>query len=393
MDKTHKRILLQRRLDLIKDLESDFISSYLFQEEILTEDDVELIKSERTRKSRAECLLDTIPRKGPRAFQTFVNGLKMDTGSKHLAEMLLRDAEGKGFSDETDSPSVVAGRDGKQENRKAGTPPKAVTSYNMIHKPHGICLIVNNKEFMGYLSERTGSDKDAKNLEELFSSLNFTVRLLNNITGKRMKESIQELAAEDHSSADCLVVCLLSHGTYGKIYASDCELIGITDLLNPLIMCEDRPKLSEMPRLFFIQSCRVQKTAEVIPQKADAEKTKLNSYEVISHSSTVVPSSVPTETTALTSGPLDQELETPSATNILISYSTFPGEVAWRNYESGSWFISALVKVFNAHSKKEDVSSMLDIVAKEVSERTSSSNAKQIPIKLSTLTKKLYLGI
>ena len=97
MDKTHKRILLQRRLDLINDLEIDFILSYLFQEEILTDDDVELIKYERTRKSRAECLLDTIPRKGPKAFQTFVNGLKMNAGSKHLAEMLLQDAEGKGM--------------------------------------------------------------------------------------------------------------------------------------------------------------------------------------------------------------------------------------------------------------------------------------------------------
>ena len=294
-----------------------------------------------------------------------------------------------GFSDETDSPSVVAARTGKQES----IAPKAATSYYMIHKPHGICLIINNKEFMGDLSERTGSDKDARNLEELFSSLNFTVRLLNNTTGKRMKESIQELAAEDHSSTDCLVVCLLSHGTYGKIYASDCELIGISDLLNPLIMCEDRPKLSEKPRLFFIQSCRVQKTAEVNLPKTDAERAKLNSYEVISHSSTVVPSSVSTETTASTSGLLNQELETPSTANILISYSTFPGEVAWRNYETGSWFITALVKVFKAYSKKEDVSSMLDIVVKEVSEKTSSSNAKQIPIKLSTLTKKLNFGV
>ena len=94
MNKNHKKILLQTRVNLVKDLEANDVLNYLYQERILSENDVELVKAEKTRKARAEVLLDTIPRKGKRAFDEFVNSLKQQNGTKHLADMLLDLAQG-----------------------------------------------------------------------------------------------------------------------------------------------------------------------------------------------------------------------------------------------------------------------------------------------------------
>ena len=286
--------------------------------------------------------------------------------------------------DATDSPSVASA---KAEQKRDGKV-HAETRYAMSHKPHGVCLVINNKEFLGGLSERVGSDLDAKNLQELFTALNFTVELVNNATGEKMKKKIEDLANSEHSSTDCVVVCLLSHGVYSGIYASDCELLAITDLLQPLIMCEG--KLSEKPRLFFIQACRVQKTVGIGRQIADDEKAKLNSFEVTVHSNEPKDLSTSSPAVVSSSSLFAQEIETPSQANILIAYSTVPGEEAWRNLETGSWFIDALCDIFKTSSEKQDVSSMVDMVRNAVSKRTSASGARQIPIMVSTLTKKLF---
>ena len=290
--------------------------------------------------------------------------------------------------DTTDSPNVTSSNAEQRESVKS----PVESCYKMTHKPCGICLIINNKEFLGQLSDRTGSDVDAKNLRDLFSSFNFTVMVVNNATGKQMKEKIEELASRDHSSTDCVVVCMLSHGVYGKIYASDCELLPISDVLKPLIMCEGKPELSEKPRLFFIQSCRIQEIKDINSQITDDEKAKLNSFEVTVHSSKPDHSTSAAESVVSPSKLLVQEIETPSQANILISYSTIPGKEAWRNLETGSWFVDALVDVFKSCAAKQDVLSMLNMVNDAVSKRTSSiSKVRQVPIIVGALTKKLFL--
>lgn len=264
----------------------------------------------------------------------------------------------------------------------------------MSHKPHGICLIVNNKEFLGDLSVRTGTDIDAKNLKDLFSQLNFTIKLIKNATAVQMKEAIKDIAARDHSATDCVIVCLLSHGISGKIYASDGELLPLSELLEPLLMCAKKPELVDIPRLFFIQACRVVK--EVAPSKelTDIERARLNNFEVTLHSKEAGNDSSALEEPVVNSTELlIKETAAPLQANILMSYSTFPGEEAWRNLETGSWFISALFDVFKAYSAREDLMSMILRVNDAVSKRVSAtSKAKQIPAPIVTLTKKLFFN-
>ena len=263
--------------------------------------------------------------------------------------------------------------------------------YRMKNNPRGLCLIFNNREFLNDLPERAGSDIDARNLQHLFASLKFKIRIVNNAFAEQMKDILNEVAEMDHSETDCLIICLLSHGTSGNIYGSDGELIPVSDLLRPLITCEKNSELISKPRLFFIQACRVSK-----PVVAGAARKDISpSYEVIVHDqateSSIQHADV-TEDAEDATKLLIQETATPSQANIVMSYSTLPGEVAWRNVETGSWFIDALVQVFDSYASSEDVVSMLIRVNSAVAARVSSSSgAKQIPAPIITLTKKLYL--
>ena len=97
MLKVHRRILLKNRVEVVKDLEPNDVLDYLFQENILTENDIEIVKSERTRRARAEILLDTLPRKGPKAFTKFCEALSSEAGSRHLSTLLSTDPENPGI--------------------------------------------------------------------------------------------------------------------------------------------------------------------------------------------------------------------------------------------------------------------------------------------------------
>merc|ERR1712241_1424791 len=52
--------------------------------------------------------------------------------------------------------------------------------------------------------------------------------------------------------------------------------------------------------------------------------------------------------------------------DMLISYATVPGYVSYRNRESGTWFISAICKVFASEAWEKDLREMLDDVDKIV---------------------------
>ena len=265
--------------------------------------------------------------------------------------------------------------------------------YPMTHTPRGTCLIINNKEFVGNISDRIGSDIDARNLKELFSSLNFTTRIVKNASVEDMKRLIWELASMDHVSTDCLIVCLLSHGVSGKIYGSDGDLIPLSELLNPLLRCEDNPELANKPKLFFIQACRVSKVVTV--DASEAEIKKIDTYEVVRHGDPSCTAKQTSPNEAQESSELFvQDVVAPMQANILMSYSTLPGQAAWRNFETGSWFVDALVDIFKKYVSQEDILSMLIKVNDAVSKRVSSiSQSRQIPAPIVTLTKKLYLKV
>lgn len=88
MDKKHRDLLRKNRISLVQDLEATQLLSYLYQEDILSENDRDSIKAEKTRGAKAEKLLDILPRRGKKAFDVFCQALATTDGQGYLVDLL-----------------------------------------------------------------------------------------------------------------------------------------------------------------------------------------------------------------------------------------------------------------------------------------------------------------
>ncbi|XP_010174799.1 caspase-9-like, partial [Antrostomus carolinensis] len=77
----------------------------------------------------------------------------------------------------------------------------------------------------------------------------------------------------------------------------------------------------------------------------------------------------------------------PTPSDILVSYSTFPGFVSWREASSGSWYVETLDSVLEQYARSEDLLNMLLRVANAVSAK---GRYKQIPGCFNFLRKKFF---
>ena len=89
MEKKHKDLLRRNRVALVQDLEPTQLLNFLLQEDGgLSENDLETIKAQRTRRAQAEKLLDILPRRGPKSFDIFCRALADTDGQSHLLDLL-----------------------------------------------------------------------------------------------------------------------------------------------------------------------------------------------------------------------------------------------------------------------------------------------------------------
>ena len=91
MEDKHRDILRSCHVALVTDLEPEMLFAHLIQERVMTPDDQEKINKIATRKLQSEEFLSILPRRGPKAYQEFVNAL--EENQSFLACKLLR--EGK----------------------------------------------------------------------------------------------------------------------------------------------------------------------------------------------------------------------------------------------------------------------------------------------------------
>ena len=75
MQMYHEGILQTRFKKLVKDLEPDQVMRYLYAKGIITEDDMDAIRSNATRCEKNEALILQLNRKGPDIFKRLVEGL------------------------------------------------------------------------------------------------------------------------------------------------------------------------------------------------------------------------------------------------------------------------------------------------------------------------------
>ena len=258
--------------------------------------------------------------------------------------------------------------------------------YNMTAHPRGRTLIINNTSFGDHdpvLVARHGSEEDVRQVETLFTALDFTVRPKENLTRLELLNELDKVACEDHSAYDCFVLWLMSHGRSGEVFCSDGNTIPIQTLHDMFSNCDT---LSGKPKLFFIQACRGDGEDEGVSVAAE---TGIVSYELLS------PNQVDSPIDAVKK----PASKVPTHADFLYAFSTVDEYVSYRNEDLGSLYVRGLVNAFHERAVCDHLLDILTVVNQKVSnmeaERPSGKNGneiklcKQMPEVKHTLRKKI----
>ncbi|KFW84989.1 Caspase-9, partial [Manacus vitellinus] len=361
-----------------------------------------------SRGDQARQLIIDLETRGKQAFPVFLSVLR-DTGQGDLADMLVQECESPPAVPQLlDLRPVELELPGEKQHKRLpfltgvashwisrqalGKRGSSIVAcpcqvYELKADPCGHCLILNNVTFSrdSHLSTRVGSDLDCEKLERRFKALHFDVLARRDLKAQEMVLELQKLAQRDHSALDCCIVVILSHGCQtshiqfpGGVYGTDGKPIPIEKIVN-YFNGSNCPSLRGKPKLFFIQACGGEQKDRGFIVDCDSPKDETPGASL---ESDATPFRAP-------SGNVDEPdaiacLPTPS--DILVSYSTFPGFVSWRE-ATGSWYVETLDSVLERYARSEDLLDMLLRVANAVSAKGS---YKQIPGCFNFLRKKFY---
>uniref|UniRef100_A0A8C8EQW1 Caspase 9 n=1 Tax=Oncorhynchus tshawytscha TaxID=74940 RepID=A0A8C8EQW1_ONCTS len=391
-------ILQCNRVNLVRDLNPSDMYHGLLSKGIFTQDMIDEIKSSGIRQGQARQLVRDLETRGSLAFPALIECLH-ETGQHSLAELLL---DGEPQNQPLPQPvhvrPVVRPLPVSPE-REFGKPRAtgrvrhdSIQSYKMDANPCGHCLIINNVDYepKSVLSKHTGSNIDCEKLERRFKSLNFIVLVKRNLKQKQIKQELSALSKKDHSQYDCCVVIMLSHGTEvcnnrfpGAVDGPNVPVQHITNYLNG----QNCLSLQGKPKIFFIQACgggERDTGFEVSPDKARP------CIGGTGDQTDAMPMSSSSDSLSTQSDEPDAKATLPTASDILVSYSTFPGYVSWRDTQAGSWYVETLDNMLEENAATDDLVTMLMMVNHEVSEYTANGLYKQMPGSFNFLRKLLY---
>ncbi|XP_077469716.1 caspase-9 isoform X3 [Stigmatopora argus] len=391
MEDCHKKILRRYRINIVTSLDPSSLYDRLLDKGIFTSDMIEKIKNSGTRRDQARQLARDLETRGSLAFPLFLECLEdsehhslakllqngglqvQDLKSNTLIHPLVRtrplspvlDLQQQLRTDLTGTLTLSPNSENFRVQDQARTRMQgrnrrdSLQLYKMDANPCGRCLIINNVDFkpQSDLSNRNGSNIDCDKLERRFKALNFLVEVKTNLKQRGIKHELSELSKKDHSSYDCCVVVILSHGTEGK------------------------------PKLFFIQACGGDERDSGCEVPSDeVEESSMGGAD---DQTDAIPSSSSSDSLSTSDEP-DAGATLPTPSDILVSYSTFPGYVSWRDPQSGSWYIETLDRILEENAATDDLVTMLMMVNHEVSQNSAKGIYKQMPGSFNFLRKLLY---
>ncbi|XP_077074660.1 caspase-9 isoform X2 [Siphateles boraxobius] len=392
---------------------------------------IDEIQSKATRRDQARQLVTDLETRGSQAFPVFLECLR-ETGHHDLAELLqtgdgahrphpvpvqpsliplpVQNPKCTEKPDIPDLTPLVVDLPLRPESLplpKPLSPPSetlsvrptrlrrdSIQSYKMDASPCGMCLIINNVDFepASALKDRKGSNIDCDKMEKRFKALNFEVIVKRNLKSKHIKHEMSSLAKRDHSAYDCCVVIILSHGTEanhnrfpGAVHGVDGPAVPV-QLITNYLNGQNCPSLQSKPKLFFIQACgggEKDTGFEVSPDEVEP------SLGGIDDQMDAIPISSSSDSLS-TSDELDARATLPTPSDILVSYSTFPGYVSWRDTHAGSWYVDNLDLVLKENVASDDLVTMLMMVNDAVSQISAKGLYKQMPGSFNFLRKLLY---
>ncbi|XP_073736275.1 caspase-8 isoform X3 [Callorhinus ursinus] len=250
--------------------------------------------------------------------------------------------------------------------------------YRMESKPRGYCLIFNNYDFsiarkevpkLQSIKDRNGTDLDADALCQTFSELHFEIVPFRDSTAMKICEVLKSYQSMDHTSRDCFICCVLSHGDKGIIYGSDGREVPIYELTS-YFTGSKCPSLAGKPKIFFIQACQGDNYQKGIAVETDSEQKE--AYLEMDSSW--------------------QKRYIPEDADFLLGMATVNNCVSYRNPMEGTWYIQSLCQSLRERCPRgEDILTILTEVNFEVSNKDDRKNmGKQMPQPTFTLRKKLF---
>ncbi|XP_059997357.1 caspase-9 isoform X2 [Lagenorhynchus albirostris] len=390
MDEADRRLLRQSRLRLVGELQVAALWDALLNRELFTPDMIEDIQraGSGSRRDQARQLITDLETRGSQALPLFISCLE-DTGQETLASFLRTSRQAAKQDPEAIRPlnlkPVVLGPVSlkPKELRGAEQDPSRPS-------PGKLAPVVLGPEELWPAKLRPEVLRpEAPRPVDIGSGGFSEIRAQDRAKGNadlQMVQALVELARRDHSALDCCVVVILSHGCQashlqfpGAVYGMDGYPVSVERIVN-IFNGTGCPSLGGKPKLFFIQACGGER-------KDPGFEVASTSPEDRTPDSDPEPDATPFQEGPVTVDQPDAVSSLPTPSDILVSYSTFPGFVSWRDTKSGSWYIETLDSIFEQWAHCEDLQTLLLRVANAVSVK---GVYKQIPGCFNFLRKKLF---
>lgn len=238
----------------------------------------------------------------------------------------------------------------------------------------GVCYIINQEEFypskdsiqrsaQGILLEkRHGSNRDRVVLEKTMTSLKFEVISHTNLAHNTMMDYIKNIIQyRVHHDDSMFMLCILSHGVKGHVYAADSVTVKVDSIQNLLDETLEERGL-DIPKIMILQACQVNMPEEQRPRLAADNPYQSDTYRL-------------------------------KKLNFCICWATAPELEAFRDMENGSIFIQCVCYIIQKFAKCEHLSDIFTKVTDGVTKICTQLKKDQVPITNSTLRKKLYLQV
>lgn len=263
----------------------------------------------------------------------------------------------------------------KSDTRKRNNANAIDGAYSIKNpKRIGVCYIINQEDFHPSkdsienntqgtpLEKRYGSTRDKDVLERTMTSHNFEVISHRNIDHKKMMDYIKNIVQyRVHHDDSMFMLCILSHGVRGHVYAADSVKVKI-DKIQSLLDETLQERELDIPKIMILQACQVNASEDPQLRIAADNPFQQNTYHL-------------------------------KKLNFLIYWATAPELEAYRDVVKGSFFIQILCSLIQKYAKHEHLYDIFTKVTDGVAKICTKIRKDQVPIFESTLRKKLYLQI
>nr|AUO38750.1 caspase-8 [Gadus macrocephalus] len=244
---------------------------------------------------------------------------------------------------------------------------KTEDKYPLTSKPTGLCVIINNENFCDPKKKRSGTEKDAESLADVFSWLGFQVLMCKDQTASDIAQvtkllaplkdlaGLQTFKLEEWSDGrftplrvlpqhgDAFVCCVLSHGEEKVVLGVDGKKRPISEITSAF-NGEHCSALLGKPKVFFIQACQ----GHSLQPRYVADDLTFEMQEQDT----------------------PQLVFIPAEADFLVAMATVEKYQAVRHTVNGSWFIQSLCEQLREGCPRgEDIMQILYRVNDDVSQK------------------------